>query len=57
MPDAMIPGVDDLAVWAASNGYVDVKRLPDGRLAAISPLTFGRARINVGDLHTVRDGY
>lgn len=49
--------MDDIRAWAASNGYVDFKRLPDGRIAAIAPLTFGRARINVGDLVTVRDGY
>lgn len=33
------------------------KRLPDGRIAYVTPLLFERARINVGDEWLVEDGY
>lgn len=37
--------------------YAGPRELPDGRIAYVSPLTFGRARINVGDEHSIHDGY
>lgn len=37
--------------------YAPPRTLPDGRIAYVTPLTFGRARINVGDLYFVHDGY
>lgn len=32
-----------------STGYYARRRLPDGRLLAVIPLTFGRARLGIGD--------
>lgn len=37
--------------------YAGPVSLPDGRIAYVCPLTFGRARINVGDETSVHDGY
>lgn len=37
--------------------YAGPRTLPDGRLAYVIPLTFDRARINVGDEWGVQDGY
>ncbi len=37
--------------------YAGPKTLEDGRIAYVTPLTFGRARINIGDLSWVEDGY
>ena len=37
--------------------YTPPKTLPDGRIAYVTPLTFGRARINVGDQWSVFDAY
>ena len=37
--------------------YAEPRTLPDGRIAYVCPLTFGRARINIGDEWTVHDGY
>ena len=37
--------------------YGERKTLTDGRIAYVMPLVFGRARINVGDMHFVEDGY
>lgn len=37
--------------------YGPVRDLPDGRLAYVQPLVFGRARICVGDEFSVHDGY
>jgi hypothetical protein len=33
------------------------KTLPDGRQVDVVPLTFGRARITVGDGYLVNDGW
>lgn len=34
------------------------KTLPDGQVVSVDPLTFGRARINIGDGHTFyEDGW
>lgn len=37
--------------------YAGPRDLPDGRISYVIPLTFGRARINVGDRWSVHDGY
>lgn len=37
--------------------YAGPKTLEDGRIAYVTPLTFGRARINIGDEWFVEDGY
>jgi hypothetical protein len=33
------------------------KTLEDGRIAYVTPLTFGRARINIGTVDWVEQGY
>lgn len=38
-----------LGEWAERNGVIAAKVLPNGRIAALVPLTFGRTRITVGD--------
>jgi len=35
--------------------YSPVRTLPDGRIAYVGPLTFGRARINVGTSEWIDD--
>lgn len=37
--------------------FAEPRTLPDGRIAYVCPLLLGRARINVGDLGGVDDGY
>lgn len=37
--------------------FAGPRTLPDGRIAYVCPLTYGRARINVGDRYGVDDGY
>lgn len=37
--------------------YAPVKQLPDGRIAYVSPLTFGRARLCIGDDLSVHEFY
>ena len=37
--------------------YAGPKILSDGRVAYVCPLTYGRARINIGDKNFVDDGY
>jgi len=37
--------------------YSEPRTFSDGRVAYVTPLTFGRARINVGDEDWVRDGW
>lgn len=32
------------------------KTLPDGRVVSVDPITFGRARIHIGDGRTSYDG-
>jgi hypothetical protein len=37
--------------------YAGPRTLPDGSVAYVTPLTYGRARINVGDEYSVHSGY
>lgn len=37
--------------------FAPVKHLPDGRIAYVATLTFGRARLCIGDKSSVYDGY
>ena len=53
----MVASDFDVKAWADENNYLFAVRLPDGRLAGIAPLTFGRARINVGDPSYVDQAY
>lgn len=48
---------EDLETWRRANGYVSARQLPDGRILAVAPQTFGKFRLNVGTMHQVMDGY
>lgn len=47
----------ELEAFKILHRYNHCKRIPGGLVVAISPLTFGRARLNVGTLHGILHGY
>lgn len=48
---------DELEQWRVENSYYIVKQLPNGQLAGVGNLTFGRGRINIGDKYGVERAY
>jgi hypothetical protein len=49
--------VFDFERFCADNGYEHARLLPDGRVLAVSSMTFGNYRLVVGDAYQVLDGY
>ena len=46
-----------LDAWRRVQGYTYARRLPDGSVVAVAPLTYGRARIIHGDLLSIYNGW
>jgi len=49
--------MDRLGLWVLNNRYHMAKELPDGRIVAISRMTFGKWRLLIGTYDWVDDGY
>lgn len=47
----------DFERFCADNRYEHARLLPDGRILAVSHMTFGNYRLVIGDEYQVLDGY
>ena len=47
---------EPLRAWMQREGYEHAREV-NGRVVAVTPLTFGRARIIIGDRRSIFDGW